>query len=265
MACVRKRRGKWVIDFYDQFGKRHWETVGTNKKEAEEKLATRLLEISSSTFNPGKGMVVFSELALAWFQNHAKVNVRPNTCYTYQGHLNKHLIPFFGQMKVIKITPAIIDRFKTQKLRENLDRQTINKILVTLSSIFRYAVRNRFVRHNIMKDVDKLSTFLKEKDGGRFEEMNILTPEEINLLLEHTAPKHRPLILTAILTGMRQSELKKWKLACPLSEHNLVFPTLEGNPMNPANLRTRIFEPALRRAGLRKIRFHDLRHTFASL
>ena len=44
MSCVRKRRGKWVIDFYDQLG-HHWETVGTNKKDAEEKLAERSLEV----------------------------------------------------------------------------------------------------------------------------------------------------------------------------------------------------------------------------
>ena len=35
--------------------------------------------------------------------------------------------------------------------------------------------------------------------------------------------------------------------------------------MSNTNLLQRGFYPALRRAGLRKIRFHDLRHTFASL
>jgi integrase len=44
-----------------------------------------------------------------------------------------------------------------------------------------------------------------------------------------------------------------------------VFPNLAGSPISNANLLQRAFYPALRRAGLRKIRFHDLRHTFASL
>ena len=35
--------------------------------------------------------------------------------------------------------------------------------------------------------------------------------------------------------------------------------------LDQANLRNRVFEPALKRAGLRRIRIHDLRHTFASL
>lgn len=60
-------------------------------------------------------------------------------------------------------------------------------------------------------------------------------------------------------------ELKKWKLACPKGELNLVFPTEIGTPESQSNMLKRRFHPALRRAGLAKIRFHDLRHTYASL
>jgi integrase len=59
--------------------------------------------------------------------------------------------------------------------------------------------------------------------------------------------------------------LKVWRLKCPKGEHDLVFPNNEDNPMDAANLIHRGFEPAVRRAGLRKIRFHDLRHAAASL
>jgi integrase len=56
------------------------------------------------------------------------------------------------------------------------------------------------------------------------------------------------------------AELRVWRLACPKGDDDLVFPNLDGNAMSPANLVHRGFEPALRRAGLRRIRFHDLRH-----
>lgn len=61
------------------------------------------------------------------------------------------------------------------------------------------------------------------------------------------------------------AELKKWRLECPKGPDELVFPNGAGNAESHANLLQRGFYPALRRAGLRKIRFHDLRHTFASL
>ena len=34
--------------------------------------------------------------------------------------------------------------------------------------------------------------------------------------------------------------------------------------MDPSHFIQREFEPALRRAGIRKVRFHDLRHTYAT-
>ena len=59
--------------------------------------------------------------------------------------------------------------------------------------------------------------------------------------------------------------LKEWRLACPNSELNLVFPNSNGNYQSADNLAKRRFLPALNRAGIDKIRFHDLRHTYASL
>lgn len=58
---------------------------------------------------------------------------------------------------------------------------------------------------------------------------------------------------------------EEWRLACPHSELNLVFPNSNGNYQSADNLAKRRFLPALNRAGINKIRFHDLRHTYASL
>ncbi len=59
--------------------------------------------------------------------------------------------------------------------------------------------------------------------------------------------------------------LKEWRLACPHSELDLVFPNSEGLYTDVHNMTKRRFKPALRRAGIEEIRFHDLRHTYASL
>ena len=46
---------------------------------------------------------------------------------------------------------------------------------------------------------------------------------------------------------------------------DLVFPSPDGAIMDPDNLYHRYFQRVLTKAGLRKIRLHDLRHTFGSL
>jgi integrase len=48
-------------------------------------------------------------------------------------------------------------------------------------------------------------------------------------------------------------------------DQGLVFASQVGTPINPTNLRRRSFAALLQRARLPKIRFHDLRHTCATL
>ena len=48
-------------------------------------------------------------------------------------------------------------------------------------------------------------------------------------------------------------------------ECGLVFPNEIGRPIERGNLVRRSFQPILDRAGLPRIRFHDLRHTAATL
>jgi integrase len=67
------------------------------------------------------------------------------------------------------------------------------------------------------------------------------------------------------LSPMVVTELKRWKLACPPTEGDLVFPNEEGKPLNYSNMMQRHYQPALAAAELPRIRFHDLRHSYASL
>jgi len=60
------------------------------------------------------------------------------------------------------------------------------------------------------------------------------------------------------------SALRVWKLRCPVSQIDLVFPHVDGRPNCRDRVRTAGLHPALRRAGLRKVSFHSLRHSCAS-
>jgi integrase len=61
-------------------------------------------------------------------------------------------------------------------------------------------------------------------------------------------------------------QLKAHQLASPYSQaSDLVFPNANGRPMDYHNLVSCVFHKALEDAGLRRVRFHDLRHTYAAL
>ncbi len=307
MACIRKRRGKWVLDYYDQFGKRHWETCET-KKEAEQRLARILVEIGKGTYNPEKRTKTFKEVAETWYEMIVVPNKRPKTVRYYRNHLDNHLLPFFGDIKINRINVSLIEKYMAKRLSEGVSKATINKTITTLGTVMRYAVKHGLIDRNPVSYVQRLSRSREEVDEKRY-----LTPEEIRLLISNAKEEHRPLLMTAILTGMREGEilglkwgdidwrnrqicvrrtlqngrfyepktkasrrridmapqlvleLKKWKLRCPKSKYDLVFPAKNGNPMDARNMLRDIFYPALRRSGLPRIRFHDLRHTYASL
>jgi len=54
---------------------------------------------------------------------------------------------------------------------------------------------------------------------------------------------------------MMMVELEKWRLACPPSELDLVFPSTTGTPIDSLNMIHRVFHPALKKAGLPRVRF----------
>ena len=68
------------------------------------------------------------------------------------------------------------------------------------------------------------------------------------------------------LKAHRKKQLEeKTKLTGLYKDHGLIFATRVGTPINPENLVNRSFKPLLERASLPEIRFHDLRHTCATL
>ena len=72
--------------------------------------------------------------------------------------------------------------------------------------------------------------------------------------------------LRAELLELRDARILSAMMAGKASvADDLVFPSQTGTVIKPDNIVPRYMEPALEKAGLRRFRFHDLRHTFGSL
>lgn len=310
MACVTKRRGRYVIDYYDNEGRRQRQTLkkGTTKKKANEKLREIEDQLAKGNYIPDKKIPIFSKVAEDWLE-HKKPNLRESTWSVYAGHTKKHFQEF-DSLKINRITTAAVEKFITDRLNQGMNISTLRKILVSLGQIFAYAVRHGYIHYNPLQDAERPRGQGKESEL----KIRVLSPSEINAFLKKVKDqKFKTLFMLAIMSGARQgellglkwsdidwnnnqihiqrtfnngkwydvktktsnrkvdlgpkmmAELKKWKIACPPNKLNLVFPNKAGRPINHNNLIYRYFYPALKKAKLPQIRFHDLRHTYASL
>ena len=72
-------------------------------------------------------------------------------------------------------------------------------------------------------------------------------------------------VLLKALKSRRRDRREEWLKQGINELPEWVFANREGNPPDMQNVKNRHFYRCLEKAGLRRIRFHDLRHTFASL
>jgi integrase len=74
-----------------------------------------------------------------------------------------------------------------------------------------------------------------------------------------------PMAVTAIQRHRLRQNAERLTVGDMWEDNDLVFPNQIGRPLSSQNLLQRHFHPLLERLGLPKIRFHDLRHTAATL
>jgi len=209
MAKVAWRRGRFVLDFRDQTGKRRWVTMpkGITRQEAKIKLGKMLKQVEKETFRPSREIPKFEKVAEDWL-TIKKVDLRYGSYKQYRGHIRNHLVPFLGRLRVDTVTYPAIERFKSHCRETDVSVATIKKILTTLGTIMVYAVRCRYIDHNTVREVEQ-----PRKTSEDHSEIQPFSPEEIRAILDATPQrKYRMLFLFAALTGLRQGELfaLKW-------------------------------------------------------
>jgi integrase len=87
---------------------------------------------------------------------------------------------------------------------------------------------------------------------------------QLTNILDDFVAKKKAAALTQELTKPEGERRKADEVIAEVMEQPL-FTRSNGRPLDPNDLRRQIFYKALAAAGLRRVRFHDARHTFASL
>lgn len=115
MACITKRRGRYVIDFYDQTGKRRWKTLkaGTTKAKAKQELRNIENLVSKRVYLPEKNMPLFSEVAKDWLE-YKKPNLRETTWAVCGYHVNKHFSEL-NSLPINRVTTPVIEKWISKR------------------------------------------------------------------------------------------------------------------------------------------------------
>src|SRR5262245_38708925 len=122
MACVRRRRGKWVADYRDPSGKRHWETFGT-RKEAEAALASATVAIRSDRYVPPNDKRTVADAYASWrvlcvegADNRGGKPLRATTAAFYSSVWRVHVEPRWGALKLRQVDAESVARWKQERL-----------------------------------------------------------------------------------------------------------------------------------------------------
>jgi integrase len=340
MACVRKYRGSWVVDWRDPSGRRFIEAA--EDKEAAE---NRLAEVIKSGKAPASKRLTFKEYGDWWLENCAKSAVKESTYQEYEAVLKNHVYPLLGSKPFVKINRSMIRELIAAK-KKDFSQSTIRNMMAPVRGMFFQAMEDGTTHNNPAARIGKLNK--RAKDDPK-KKIDPLTREEIQTLLNtamEKIPHYHPLLLCAARTGIREGELVSLKgvdvdfkgrfihvqrnlsrgkisvtkngkdrrvdMSVQLTEalnellskrraealrkemekpaeerrdaatvvnaamEDWLFQTPRTSPkskdaahrggtqIDPSNLR-KLFNRLLTDAKLRRVRFHDLRHSFASL
>jgi integrase len=209
----------------------------------------------------------------------------------------------FGPLPLRRFDTRLLESFQSERLQAGKKKLkseeivgnkpgTINRHITILKHMFTKAAEWDMVEEEVSKRVHKVK--LLEEQNAR---LRYLAKDECDRLIEACDKHLKPIVITALHTGMRKGEILnlKWdnvdlkhgfilldrtkngeRREIPISETvknvlqaivrrlDVSYIFYEASSGSPYRNVQRSFNSALKRAKIRDFRFHDLRHTFAS-
>ncbi len=299
MAKIRWHQKHLIIDWRDTNGKRHFERVPGNDRTTAKRRLGEILH----TGEKAPTADTIKTYGDRWLESK-KGELAASTYQEYEAVLRNHIYPVLGSKLFAKVTKPQIRALITAKRDEGYDAATIRNMLAPVRGMYNQAIEDgepvgnpaaKFGKQNRGKSSalinpytkEEVSTFLQKalqlrpadyplylcavRTGLRRGELIALRRSDIDfekrlIHVQRSYSRHgviktpksgktRLVDMSAQLTGVLQE--------LPESDEAL-FKSKTGGYLDPSNL-YKAFQAFLEEAKLRRIRFHDLRHTFATL
>ncbi len=202
----------WVVDYTDGQGDRRLKTFKT-KKEADSFAATAHVEVREGVHVADGASCTVRQAGKLWIAARERAGRERTTIDSYQNHLDRHIYPYFDTDRLTTISVPKVRAFEEWLLDNGRSRATTKKVLVSLGSLLADAQERGLVARNVVRDLrgrrGSSDHRAEKRAKGRLKVgVDIPTPAEIKALIAALHGKWRPVLLTAIFTGLRASELR---------------------------------------------------------
>ena len=195
----------WIVDYVDQHGGRHIKTF-KRKKDADHCAAQTDVDVRAGVHTAESSSITVAEAAADWLKTVELRGREHGTLAQYRSHVDCHIGPRLGTLKLAKLTTPGVHKFADKLLEDGVTHATARKVLSSFKSILSDAQRRATVAQNVALDV-KIEANQRRRRPLQVG-IDIPTPGEISRLLTAVNDRLRPLLMTAVFTGLRASELR---------------------------------------------------------
>lgn len=224
-----------------------WEAAVPNNRATARRLATmRIAQLHRGEWEHPREPVYFHDLADRWLEKDAKPRLAANSIEAYETWLTNHLVPYFGDRDSRFLKSEDLQGFVAEKLGAGLAVGYVKSLVGLLKTILRQGVEWGHLRPGAAEMRVRYPRHQKD-------EVDPFTPTEIRALIAASRPRWRPMLIMAVWSGMRQSELlaSRWKhldrekgqyLVKESLTRKMVFGPTKGAAAAPVDLSPYVFE-----------------------
>lgn len=210
-------KSAWVADYPDTTGKRRLKSFRL-KKDADRFAATASVEVREGVHVADRASVTVEKAGMLWVASGESADLERSTVNQRKSHLEHHIVPLIGQTLLSRLTAPAVRDFEDTLRAEGRSPAMVRKIVTSLGSILADANERGLATRNPVRDIrssrkgrDRRQE--KRQKGKLVVGIDIPTRAEIKALVGALDGNWRPLLVTAIFTGLRSSEIRglRWR------------------------------------------------------